>query len=83
MSNITVEPDAVLTQLTEPIEHVEQQHVEQQDNVNLLKLPEALLDNPNIVDCVSEAAPQLDVCLHDTDNCNQPTRKRVQTPQMG
>ncbi len=77
MSNITVEPDAVLTQLTEPIQHVEQH------NVNRLKLPEALLDNPNIVDCVPEAAPQLDVCLHDTDNCNQPTRKTVQTPQMG
>ncbi len=78
MSNIPVAPDAMLIQPTEPI-----QHVEQQDNVNRLKLPEALLDNPNIVDCVSEAAPQLDVCLHDTDNSNQPARKTVQTPQMG
>lgn len=79
MSNIPIEPDAILTQRTEPIQHVEQQ----QHNVNRLKLPEALLDNPNIVDCVAEAAPQLDVCLHDTDNCNQPARKTVQTPQMG
>lgn len=78
MSNIPVAPDAMLIQPIEPI-----QHVEQQDNVNRLKLPEALLDNPNIVDCVSEAAPQLDVCLHDTDNSNQPARKTVQTPQMG
>ena len=78
MSNIPVAPDAMLIQPIEPI-----QHVEQQDNVNRLKLPEALLDNPNIIDCVSEAAPQLDVCLHDTDNSNQPARKTVQTPQMG
>ncbi len=79
MSNTPPAPDLNLTQLTEPVEPLEQP---QQHNINRLKLHESLLDNPNITDCVSEAPQQPDVCVHDIDNCNQPARKTVQTPQM-
>ncbi|MEC7120625.1 MAG: hypothetical protein VXW65_12090 [Pseudomonadota bacterium] len=67
------------TEAVEPLESPHQHHL----NVNRVKLPELLLDNPNIVDCVPESPSQPDVCVHDTDNCNQPARKTVQTPQMG
>jgi len=67
-------------QLTAPVEPLEPPH---QHNINRVKLPEPLLDNPNIADCVPETPSQPDVCLHDIDNCNQPVRKTVKTPQMG
>lgn len=69
-----------LAQPTEPVQPLESPH---QHNINRAKLPEPLLDNPNITDCVAEAPRQPDVCVHDTDNCNQPARKTAQTPQMG
>lgn len=78
MPNTPIERDVDTVQLTESVQQVEPQ----QYNVNRLKLPEALLDNPNIADCVSEMPHQPDVCLHDTDNCNQPARKTVPTSQM-
>jgi hypothetical protein len=52
-------------------------------NINRAKLPEPLLDNPNISDCSPASPSTLEVCIHDVDNCNQPSRKTVQTPQMG
>lgn len=66
-----------------PIPSTELVEQPQQHNINRAKLPEPLLDNPNITDCVPTAPPQPDVCVHDVDNCNQPQRKTVQTPQMG
>ncbi|MFZ3192943.1 MAG: hypothetical protein WA154_07040 [Moraxellaceae bacterium] len=69
-----------LAQPTEPVEPLEPPN---QHNINRMKLPEQLLDNPNVADCVPKTPSQPDVCLHDIDNCNQPSRKAVPTPQMG
>lgn len=79
MSQTPIELNLDTAELTEPVEPF---MPTQQHHVNLPKLPEALLDNPNIADCVSAMPHQPDVCIHDIDNCNQPTRQTVQTPQM-
>jgi len=88
MSTAPLAAEATLDDLTkqsseQPSEPVLPVAPPQQDNINRAKLPEPLLDNPNITDCVPAAPPQPDVCVHDVDNCNQPQRKTVQTPQMG
>ena len=88
MSTAPLAAEATLDDLTkqsseQPSEPVLPVAPPQQDNINRAKLPEPLLDNPNITDCVPSAPQQPDVCVHDVDNCNQPQRKTVQTPQMG
>ena len=80
MSPSSVEPDIALAQLPETVTSVAPLD---QQNINRLKLAEAPLDNLNVTDCAPEPAQQPDVCVHDTDNCNQTARKTVHTPQMG